>query len=284
MITTRTNLKIATSIDGVEWTYRSTPNYSWNDVCWSRELGLLVAVGDSGVGDRVMTSPDGIEWTTRTTPADNNWNAVCWSSDLGLLVAVASSGTGNRVMTSNDGITWTIGSTPSDSIWSDVTWSPRLRLFVAVASTSPYIMTSPDGLTWTTRSASHASEWNSVCWSEDVGVFVAVALGGNPPKIMHSRDAITWQGANAATANAQFGGIIWIKELSLFLAIAYFASAGNTFDSFWISGDGITFNTAPISPGDGGYKSAAYSTTRNVLIAGNTSGGYQRIAVSGISP
>jgi hypothetical protein len=69
-------------------------------VTWAKELGLLVAVADSGTGNRVMTSPDGITWTARSAAADNGWHSVTWAKELGLLVAVAYTGTGNRVMTS----------------------------------------------------------------------------------------------------------------------------------------------------------------------------------------
>ena len=92
-------------------------NNSWQDITWAPELGLFVAVSDTGTGDRVMTSPDGIAWTTRSNPVDNNWRSVTWAPELGLLVAVAYSGSGDRVMTSSDGITWTTRSTPVDNGW-----------------------------------------------------------------------------------------------------------------------------------------------------------------------
>jgi hypothetical protein len=73
----------------------------WISVCWSAELGIFVAVANTGTGNRVMTSPDGINWTSRTSAVDNQWISVCWSAELGIFVAVANTGTGNRVMTSS---------------------------------------------------------------------------------------------------------------------------------------------------------------------------------------
>jgi hypothetical protein len=91
------------------WTSRtSASDNAWFSVCWSAELGIFVAVSQSGTGDRVMTSPDGITWTLRTSAVDNQWSSVCWSSELGIFVAVSNTGTGDRVMTSSDGITWNI--------------------------------------------------------------------------------------------------------------------------------------------------------------------------------
>lgn len=40
------------------WTARSSAaDNTWRSVTWAKELGLLVAVADSGIGNRVMTSP-----------------------------------------------------------------------------------------------------------------------------------------------------------------------------------------------------------------------------------
>ena len=74
-------------------TQSSAADNAWNDVTWSPELSLFVAVSLNGTGDRVMTSPDGITWTTRTSTADNQWESVTWSPELSLFVAVSSSGT-----------------------------------------------------------------------------------------------------------------------------------------------------------------------------------------------
>jgi hypothetical protein len=40
------------------------PNADIRSVVWAESLGLLVAVGWTGIGNRVMTSPDGVTWTT----------------------------------------------------------------------------------------------------------------------------------------------------------------------------------------------------------------------------
>jgi hypothetical protein len=47
-----------TSPDGINWTARSSAaDNGWFSVTWAKELGLLVAVANSGTGNRVMTSP-----------------------------------------------------------------------------------------------------------------------------------------------------------------------------------------------------------------------------------
>jgi hypothetical protein len=70
------------------WTTRtSAANNNWRTIIWAYEVGLFVAVSNSGSSNRVMTSPDGINWTTRTTN-NNSWVFVTWAEELGLLVAV----------------------------------------------------------------------------------------------------------------------------------------------------------------------------------------------------
>src|SRR5690606_30085838 len=47
--------RVFTSPDGVNWTTRSSATATaWRSLCWSPEVGLLVAVADSGTANRVM--------------------------------------------------------------------------------------------------------------------------------------------------------------------------------------------------------------------------------------
>lgn len=58
--------QVMTSYDGIEWVLRRTPqNSSWEGLCWSPELGLLVAVADNTqltpYGNHIMTCHVGVE-------------------------------------------------------------------------------------------------------------------------------------------------------------------------------------------------------------------------------
>ena len=103
-------------MSGVTWLTRtSAADNGWFSVVECQRgtwAGRLVAVANSGTGNRVMTSDDGgVTWLTRTSAADNSWISVVecqrgtWA---GRLAAVAESGTGNRVMTSD----------PKNELWS----------------------------------------------------------------------------------------------------------------------------------------------------------------------
>jgi hypothetical protein len=93
-----------TSPDGINWTSRTAPSTTvqWQDVCWSPELKLFVAVGTVGTGtnSRMMTSPDGITWTLRKPALNPDFSGICWSPELGMFCTVAITGTGNRIMNS----------------------------------------------------------------------------------------------------------------------------------------------------------------------------------------
>ena len=84
-------------VAGVDWEIQTSPaDKGWNSVTYGN--GLFVAVGGSGVGNRVMTSLDGTTWTLQASAPDRQWLSVTYGN--GLFVAVAQSGTDNRVMTS----------------------------------------------------------------------------------------------------------------------------------------------------------------------------------------
>jgi hypothetical protein len=90
-----------TSTNGTTWISRtSAADNDWNAVCWSPELGVFVAVADSGTGNRVMSSINGTTWVLDPTGVDNNWFGLCWSPDLMIFAAVAWSGTLDRAMIS----------------------------------------------------------------------------------------------------------------------------------------------------------------------------------------
>ena len=112
---------------------------------YQQRARLVVAIRDSGKGNRVMTSPDGITWTSRSSAADNAWTSLCWSPERERLVAVSSSGTGNRIMTSGDGLNWTVRSSPADLGWRSLCWSPQRSQFAAVSNSGAgnRVMVSP---------------------------------------------------------------------------------------------------------------------------------------------
>jgi len=154
-------------------------------------------------------------WASLSVEA-NAWRDICWSPELELFVAVSSDGT-NRVMTSTDGVTWTPRTAASASSWNGVCWSPELGLFVAVADAVAACMTSPDGINWTTRTIGAALK--KVCWSPSLTLFCAVGGLSGTEQIYTSPDGITWSSRSVSTFQATLNDVVWVEELSLFIAV-----------------------------------------------------------------
>jgi microcystin-dependent protein len=241
---------------------RSTNDNNWRSVTWAVELGLFVAVAESGIGNRVMTSPDGIFWTPRVSAADNDWRSIVWAAELGLLVAVAFSGAGNRVMTSSDGINWTTQSTP-DNNWTSIAWSPELGLLVAVATTGfgNRVMTSPDGIEWTSQTTPVDNEFTSVTWAPELGLFAAVSQTGFGNRVMTSPDGIEWTSQTTPVDN-NWWKIVWAKELGLFVVSA-FTGTGNR---VMTSPDGIDWKTQT-TPADNRWVSLEWAPELGLIIS-----------------
>jgi hypothetical protein len=103
------------SVDGQTWYYIKSPfSTATNDVCWSQQQQLWVAVGEGG--NTVAFSSNGIQWTGRSSvftfygkkvsfsPSDNLWYATGYNLYGGMSTA-----------TSTDGNVWTITSTSTNS-------------------------------------------------------------------------------------------------------------------------------------------------------------------------
>jgi hypothetical protein len=255
----------------------SAADNEWLSVCWAAELGIFVAVAQSGTGNRVMTSPDGINWTARTSAANNDWRSVVWAPELGIFVAVAQTGTGNRVMTSPDGITWTARTSAADNNWHGVVWAAELGIFVAVAysGTGNRVMTSPDGITWTARNTTGKDNaWRGVTWAPELGIFVAVAYSGTGNRVMTSPDGIEWTLRTSAADN-QWLGVTWAPELSLFVAVAY-SGTGNR---VMTSPNGINW-TARTSAADNNWISVVWAPELGIFVAVADSGTGNRVMTS----
>jgi len=180
---------IVTSPDGINWTDRGFHNGTANDIYWSEDEHLFVAVAYAGAANvRVIYSADGITWTYATAVNTNSWYSVTYASWLGLFVAVAANGT-DRVMTSPDGINWT-ARTGDGGAWFRVIAIDALSLLVAVGSDGT-VMTSANGTAWTLRTASIGGQnWRDLAWSPDLSLIVAVAV--NSGYTMTSPDGINW--------------------------------------------------------------------------------------------
>lgn len=101
--------RVITSPDGITWTARTTPNAAFNDMAWSPDLGLFVAIATS----TAMSSSDGITWTTRSI-GTGSWRKIYWSTTLAKFIVYGTSGSTTKFAYSSDGINWTEGTISSN--------------------------------------------------------------------------------------------------------------------------------------------------------------------------
>jgi len=227
---------VMTSPNGITWTPRvAAQGNPWISVTWAAELGLLVAVAQSGT-NRVMTSPDGITWTPRVAAQANDWLSVTWAAELGLLVAVAQSGT-NRVMTSPDGITWTPRVAAQANDWRSVTWAAELGLLVAVATsgTNRVMTLSPiiPEIPWTLADAGSDNSLRSITFGN--GRLVAVANSGFD-RVLTSTSVTSWV-RPVLGLRGSWKSIAWSPQRSRFVAVGH-----NTDETVLVSSDGATWS------------------------------------------
>lgn len=218
---------VMTSPDGENWTVReAAAQLRYQDVCWSPDLELFVAVAQDGTVDNaVMTSPNGVDWTNRTIPRTNGWRTVIWSSAIQKFVALAQTGDSYRVMTSSNGTEWTAFECPFGR-WRNLVYAPSLGRFIAVGERrlnemedepDYYAMTSTDGEAWEGQIAP-AQSWQGVDWSETLGIAVAVCEATSGRRVMVTRDGFNWDLRDHAT-DTSFRSVGWSPELGVFLAV-----------------------------------------------------------------
>lgn len=280
------------------WAVRTAAaDNQWYGIAESPDLGLLVAVGITGTGNRVMTSRNGgLTWTIGTCP-DQAWRAVEWAATCanglggyGLFVAVSSDGVGTRVMTSPDGLTWTLRTSAADLVWRTLCWAPEapngsggFGLFVAMADsgTNNRIMTSPDGVTWTTRTAPQDLAWQSVCWSPQERIFCAVAVSGTGTRVGTSSDGVTWT-IQTTPADNNWTSVCWAAECpngfggyGLFVAVASSGTGNRVMTSHngsaWVIG---------VSPADNSWVCVIWAPEVALFIACASSGTLTRLMTS----
>jgi hypothetical protein len=118
--------RMMTSSNGIDWEYVvDSPSIALQDIVWSPELSLLVAVANTSLNTTpaIYTSSDAITWTSRTnaiyqvnalgnnvTITVNSLTSVAWSPDLNLFASISKNG---RIITSPEGINWTYRGQPN---------------------------------------------------------------------------------------------------------------------------------------------------------------------------
>ena len=243
--------QLAYSSDGYIWNYGYIDNTiapSFQKVCWSATLSLLIAISNS---NKFYKSTDGINWTSMTVPHSTIWNCIIWINELSMFIAVGSSG---RVVKSSDGNTWSSITMPSSTNNTYVEWSSSLNLAIITTQSSPTIyFTSNDGDNWTQRTmlADGVNNINTnmssvITWISQLNLFMYFGIS-NVYTYYTSTDGLNWTTRSTqvtTSRSANFGLInvtrppVWINKFNKLYGI----HAGDNFSRIFESSDGITWN------------------------------------------
>ena len=269
---------IATSPDGVTWTFRSTGIATgWSGLGYGN--GLFILNGGTSTTIGIATSTDGITWTARSSGAPSGgWYDVAYGNGLWVAIANTTSTTAG-IATSPDGITWTFRTTTAPGgVWRGIAYGNGLWVATALTtSTSSAIATSSNGTTWTfTTTPASAANWAYVAYGN--GVWVAtLATTSTTAGIATSSNGTTW---TFTTTTAPGGS--WLKVSfgnGLFVAVAGTTSttAGVATSS---NGTAWTFRTTTAPGGNWNWSYAGGDGPGRFGVIGGTTSTTAGIALS----
>lgn len=181
---------ICTSPDGVTWTTQiTTAGYPWANICWSQDLGLLVASGAevATTSGAIMTSPDAITWTFQTVPGSAGiiWSGTIWIDALQVFASIGldSGGLSSPIVVSPDGINWVTVpaglSRGGNAGPMCLAWSPDLKVVLATPTTQFSFGWSSDLLNWQNGAGFVAGNPGGIAWSPTLGLFVGCGSTGS---------------------------------------------------------------------------------------------------------
>jgi hypothetical protein len=260
--------KIATSADGINWTFRTTGTKdNVNNVHYGGNQ--FVAVGNNGL---IMTSKTGIYWTRRSSGVTAALQGIVWSENFQRWVVTGSN---NTILYSSDGINWSQATSPaqasaniSDVAYGNMTW-------IAVTSEGTptlNILRSEDGITWTgqlrTISGPPYNNVIGVAYSPSLNQF---AIAGSQFGIDYTTSPYsTWvNGGSVSTHWCRWIG--WVPGTSNRWVVAQYAN-------YWAysnSNSSTTFTTSTARVSDNSnFGRFAWIPRLNLMFAGQDSGAY----------
>jgi hypothetical protein len=164
--------RVYASSDGKSYTAQAS-NRDIQGFAESKELGLVVAVGDNGP----QYTNDGLTWhnSTSTFSASD----VAWSPSWGAFVTVPRNGTKTECWRSSDGINWTVTHPFSGSTnIRCCLWSQDLGIFIA-GGDNAYLAFSLDGFTWLRSSVTGSEDFYGCGYVSQWGEYFMFGIGGS---------------------------------------------------------------------------------------------------------
>lgn len=243
---------IATSTDGINWEWQTTPiipSSDWKNGEWIAIAyggGMFVAIRrtyyyqDQSV-KQLMYSTDGINWSFAPDPLPGNYfQDVCFGNGI-FVVLCGVFQHGVKIMTSSNGISWTARYIPNSSWENSLDWSAVTfgnGKFVAVSAqdghlfTIDQILVSSNGIDWEFVPVPR-NGWTDVAFGN--GRFVAVAEYGDETKeqpngdgIMTSTDGINWTVVDTSKVYQSYRRVCFGGGMFVACPSGYLKSGGST--------------------------------------------------------
>jgi hypothetical protein len=166
------NHPVLTSTDGVNWTTRTLPRWTYGHaIVWAGAKFVLAGHSwmNSGGGDQwhntIFTSPDGLIWTERyAAVAGTQWLRALAAQPGGPILAGGDKG---LLLQSPDGNSWAPQPPGAlgESAVRALVWSGR-EFALLTDNNAAKLLTSTDGLQWIDRSAAASGVW-TLAWLND---------------------------------------------------------------------------------------------------------------------
>lgn len=166
--------RVFDSVDGKTYVARLS-NREVQGMAESKELHMLVAVGDSGP----QYSLDGVTWIN--SPQVFDASGVAWSPSFNAFVTVPRGGTKTECWRSSDGINWTV-TNPFSGLNNIrcIIWIQDLGVFIA-GGDNEYFALSQDGLTWRRSRVTGTDNFYGAAYVSSWGEYF---LAGNTPNFL----------------------------------------------------------------------------------------------------
>ena len=172
------------SDDGVSWSTQSTIGvYSYIGLCWSPDLGILLAP-INGYAKGMYSTDGGLTWTSTTITGSADWLCTCWSKERGIFVVMS----GTEVAQSYDGINWT-SVTAATAVNNYVEWVAVFGRFVSTK------WSSVDGITWdqiTSGDSQAYGGWDGSFSTSNNTFYQITTNGPSGTKLWSTTDGQSW--------------------------------------------------------------------------------------------